>query len=641
MLGSNQLNNNDEPSRLDAIETRLYSKQGESLPVKRSKFFQRNFDEKRAWDENLPEERKLQFGAIFKVLIVALLFFVFSILVAYFFMMRGGNAISNSRIDISVRGPVAVRAGDETNLQISITNTNSVPLETADLVIEYPTGTRSAKDTKQEQLRVRQVLGRVASGETVNVSSNAILLGEEGIDKNIKIKLNYRIPGSVALFEKIKDYKVTISSSPINVVFNLPTQTIPGEKFKIVLKVVSNSETVLRNVLLRVSYPPGFKYEDSSVKPSYGNNVWALGDLAPRAERLVEISGRMVALSGDVKAFRAIVGTADEYNKGEISAVYSDLYRTIDVARPFVDLDIVLGNKSQNEYILPAGQSNKFQISWFNNLADEITDASIEVKIIGDAFDKLSVKADSGFYRSSDNTIIWNGDSYKELAKLEPGSSNKVNFDMTLSSPLPVEGYRASAPELTLIATMKGYRSADGVVRQPVEVSVEKKIKVQSEIRLIAESSYYTGPITNTGPIPPRADQETTYTIKLGVGNTANDLRGVTVTTYLPANVRWTGVYIPIDEDIRYNPNTRQVFWNVGDLKAGVGVTSPAKEVSFQIGVTPSLGNLNRSVPLTQAIEVRGEDVFTGVSLIGTSNGLTSNLNGDPQFKVEDGNVVE
>jgi hypothetical protein len=105
--------------------------------------------------------------------------------------------------------------------------------------------------------------------------------------------------------------------------------------------------------------------------------------------------------------------------------------------------------------------------------------------------------------------------------------------------------------------------------------------------------------------------------------------------------VRWTGVYIPTDEDIRYNPNTRQVFWNVGDLKAGVGVTSPAKEVSFQVGVTPSLGNLNRSVPLTQAIEVRGEDVFTGVSLIGTSNGLTSNLNGDPQFKVEDGNVVE
>ncbi|MEI6494530.1 MAG: hypothetical protein WCO03_00520 [bacterium] len=631
----------DEPSRLDLIQTRLYKRGGESLPVKRSKFFQRNFDEKRVWDESSSEERKLPFAGILKILVVALLFFILSVLAAYFFFSKGNNSISNSHIDINVRGPVAVRAGDETGLQISITNTNSVPLETADLIVEYPTGTRSSKDIKQEELRVRQVLGRVASGETVNVAARAVLLGEEGTDKNIKIRLSYRIPGSVALFEKVKDYKVTISSSPINIVFDLPTETIPGEKFKVAFKVVSNSETVLRNVLLNVSYPSGFKYEDSSIKPSYGNNIWALGDLAPKAERIVEINGQMAVSSGDTKAFRAVTGTASDDNKEEISAVYSDLYRTIGVARPFVDLDIVYGEKPQNEYILPVGQQNQFQITWSNNLSDEINDATVELKLVGDAFDKLSVKASGGFYRSSDDTIIWDKEGNVQLAKLEPGGNSKINFEFAAKAPLPIEGYRASAPEITLVATMKGYRSADGVVRQPVEVTTEKKIKIQSNISLTAEAAYYVGPFTNIGPMPPKADQETTYTIKLAVANTANDLKGVLVTTYLPANIRWAGVYAPNEEDIRYNPNTRQISWRLGEMKAGVGVTSAAREVLFQIGATPSLGNLRRSVPLTQAIEVRGEDTFTGTTLIGTTNGLTSNLNGDPQFKAEEGNVVE
>ena len=74
---------------------------------------------------------------------------LFSILFAYLSFRGGGNSISSDNIEIGLSGPVSIGAGEVLSLEIDVLNKNSVDLETADLLVEYPDGSRSAVDVKQ------------------------------------------------------------------------------------------------------------------------------------------------------------------------------------------------------------------------------------------------------------------------------------------------------------------------------------------------------------------------------------------------------------------------------------------------------------------------------------------------------------
>src|SRR3989338_10558694 len=108
--------------------------------------------------------------------------------------------------------------------------------------------------------------------------------------------------------------------------------------------------------------------------------------------------------------------------------------------------------------------------------------------------------------------------------------------------------------------------------------------KVTSDIDLTARAVYHEGPFANSGSIPPKVEQETTYTVFLALVNTANDVRDVRLEARLPAYVRWVGAVSPASEDVSYNGDTRRVSWRAWDLVAWKGVSSAPREVAFQIG---------------------------------------------------------
>ena len=71
---------------------------------------------------------------------------------------------------------------------------------------------------------------------------------------------------------------------------------------------------------------------------------------------------------------------------------------------------------------IPAGGKVTGTLNWSNNLPIEINDATVEIKISGKSFDRNQVSVgNGGFYRSSDNTIIWDRNSLYTLNDLNPG----------------------------------------------------------------------------------------------------------------------------------------------------------------------------------------------------------------------------
>lgn len=157
---------------------------------------------------------------------------------------------------------------------------------------------------------------------------------------------------------------------------------------------------------------------------------------------------------------------------------------------------------------------------------------------------------------------------------------------------------------------------------------------------LLSRGFYYIGPFTNTGPIPPVAEKETTYTITWTVTNTSNTLTGVKAVATIPSYIKWTGKINPSTEKISFNPLGGEIVWDVGEVKAGVGSTLAPKEVSFQVSFVPSLSQVGTSPTILSDTKVTGVDSFTKTEISETKSSVTTDLKFDPNFSTEGSRVV-
>jgi hypothetical protein len=156
-------------------------------------------------------------------------------------MFSGSNTISGENISISVNGPVSVGGGDELPFQVSIANQNTVPIQSATLIIEYPKGSRNSVDGKEISIERKQ-LDVVNAGELLNIPLSVRVFGEENEEKEIKISIDYRVTGSNATFHKVSEpLKFKVSTSPIVMTFETLKTVTSGQDVELKLNVQSNS----------------------------------------------------------------------------------------------------------------------------------------------------------------------------------------------------------------------------------------------------------------------------------------------------------------------------------------------------------------------------------------------------------------
>jgi hypothetical protein len=152
---------------------------------------------------------------------------------------------------------------------------------------------------------------------------------------------------------------------------------------------------------------------------------------------------------------------------------------------------------------------------------------------------------------------------------------------------------------------------------------------------------YYSGPFSNHGPIPPQAEKETTYTVVWNITNTSNNISKTKITSSLPPWVRFVGPVAPASEDLTYNPSTKEIVWNVGNLKRGTGITEMEREVAFQIAFTPSISQVGSLPALINDAVLTGHDDFANVSVRVNKYSLSTQLPNDPSLPPGGGRVAE
>ncbi len=571
---------------------------------------------------------------------VAFLFFAGSSIFAWYYIVNRAGVTSN--VGVYVTGPVSVAGGTEITLEISIVNQNKFPLELVDLVIDYPPGTKDAKDISKDLEILREGLGTIDSGEKVTRKVQIILFGSEREKKTIKARAEYHIPNSNASYENEKVVDILLETGPVEFVLDVLKEATINQEVELLLRIRSNTKSNLENILVKAEYPAGFSFTSSLPKPSSGNNIWDIAKLPPESTTTIRIKGVFTGEANVDRYFKFEGGVKDKLNPTKIAGIFASSLEAVRLVSPFIGAKLVMDNQnSEGEVVSTPGKNLSGSIEWKNNLDVPITDMVIEARILGEALDRRSVNAFSGFYRSSDNKITWNGNTNEELVRIDPDKSGNVNFSFS-TIPFSSETSLIKNQEVMIDISVSAKRPGESNVPEEIKSTIVQSVKLESEPRLNSRAVYYVGAFPNTGPLPPKVEEHTTYTVIWSLTNTANDLGNVTVTGSLPPYVSWVGKTAPTSERIIYDDKTGKVTWNAGSVPSGVGYTRASREVAFQVDLMPSANQVGETPILIKDQILRAEDTFTKTSIEdNTNSNVNTRISTDPNYSTELERVVE
>lgn len=578
----------------------------------------------------MPTRKRNRFRMI--TLVGGGMFFVIAAILASTYLFFGKNSISGNNITLEARGPFTIGGGDTFDFTVSMTNQNAVPIEAATLIIEYPFGTKSSTEAGKDLPRERRTIERLGPGEVYNIPLSAIIYGEENQEKQIRATIEYRVQGSNATFYRdAEPLNFKISSSPITLLVEAVEKITSGQEVKFQMTLVSNSPSVLEDLVVKAEFPFGFDYSGADPEPVAGEDTWRIASLKPEEKKTITLRGVVNGKTEEKRLFKFSAGAANERDPYILASILSTKQHEISMEQAFVDLGMTVNGKSTDS-VVGMREPALFDIAFQNTLGSTIYGAVIEVTLSGNAFNEQSVASGNGFYDSNTNTITWDATSVSGLREIAPGKTQNVSFSLTpyISETL------TRTPQVSATVSVKGKRVSEAKVSERLTDTVTRTVKVASAIALNSESFFTIGPFANSGPTPPIAEETTTYTAFMAVQNGSNAVSDGVVESTLPQYVKWTDQIDVSQGTLKYNASTRQLTWTIGDIDAGKVVTA-----AYQVSLLPSVSQVGTIPALVTGQRFRANDRFTGSVVRANAPDLSTQLNGDPDSAVRDGRVLD
>ncbi len=654
----------EEESSIERVRKRIYAKQAQSTVHQRRPLHEEAYKVESSWGTNEPASLGesepndvsraydpwtlskpvgMSARAGSSSLLRKFTVIVFSISTLFFLVAVGigGYVYYTGRSEVrpptlSWSGPLSVGAGDEVLYMLTIQNPNMVPLLAADLRVQFPPGARSPNNFDVALTEYRETLGTIGPRESKTATIRAVLFGPEEATQAIGTTLAYRLTDSETTFTSHSSTTVLLSRAPVSLSVKGVEEHTSGQPLTLTVELASSASKPVRAVALRALYPPGFQVTSVQPRPEEGNEYWKLGDMPTGTKKTFTISGILIGNGGEDRVFRFEVG--QEGTKGSLAGVLNTSTYTVALTRPFLDIALNLGEASGEVLVVKPNSTVAGSVGWKNNLAYPLSDVEVEATLKGSILDRQSVQVSNGFYRSLDETLVWTKQTDKNLELVSPGESGTLNFSFQSLGLAPSTGARN--PSMTLEISVRAKRIGQDNVPETLERVSTRTVRLETVLTLSPRAVWSVGPFINSGPVPPRADQTTTYTILWSLTNSTNEAKDVELSAELPIYVEWRNVISPEGAEVRFDETSRKVSWRVGAVAAGAGYESQAPEVAFQIAVTPSVAQQGSEISLIESQTLRGVDRFTGSVIETTYPDLTSRLTTDPAFAGQKGTVL-
>lgn len=534
--------------------------------------------------------------------------FVCGLIFSSFYILFGLNEISGQNISVEVTAPGSVGAGETIPIDIVVQNQNPVPVRSATLVVEYPAGTRSAENPTQVISGDRIPIEEIAAGETKNIPIRAVVFGETDDEKSINARLEYRVQGTNSTLERTLDPIVfQITSSPLVLQIDSIEKVAAGQEVDIEITVNSNAPSALQNVLVTAQYPSSFDFTEASPDPAFGQNTWQFDEIPSNGSTTMRITGAFTGGAEEEFVMDFSVGVPRNDNQYILESVYATARSEFVIEEPFIDVELLANDQSGDPVVLESDTRSEFTMRITNTLDEPVYDLYTTAQVSGNALEQDALQVSNGFYDSNTDLVRFDVTANDNLEEVGPGESFTLRF-----SNMPE---RVPTGELEVAVNVFARRVSEGRAQEQLVGSERIVVQYSSVIDGAAQVVHDEGLFNDTGPIPPVAGEETTYTIELIAEAGVNDLTETTVTASLPTYVTWLDTYEG-DGTISINPVNQEITWDIGSLSA-----DREAAVAFQVSLTPSRSQIGKTPVLLNTQYLRARDRFTG-SIIREDNRL-------------------
>ena len=289
------------------------------------------------------------------------------------------------------------------------------------------------------------------------------------------------------------------------------------------------------------------------------------------------------------------------------------------IERPFITVDLTIEGDADRSVILEPGRSSQVGINIKNTLNESVYDMVVEVVPSGNALGSKSIESGEGFYDSNKGVVRWEVANNPDFDQLLPGATRLLQFNI-----LPT--VRLDATSFDITVNVYARRVAERSAQEQLVGTVKATAKYLSSAKLTSRVTL------QSGPLPPKVGQASTYQITLVASAGTNDMTNTIVETSLPAYMNWRNEYDGPGA-VNFNPVTKKIEWNVGDIDS-----QSTKELTFSVGFVPSISQTGIVPLLVNRQSLKATDRFTGTALSAVSDQQDTEL--PPESGYEEGNGI-
>jgi len=556
-------------------------------------------------------------------------------------ILWGRSSFQVSKVGLNIKAQDEISSGEEIVLTIEYQNNNRVALNDVHLTLNYPQGVFSS-DGKQifQDTHSIGTIGKKSGGKE---EFKVRLVGEKGESKNISAKLNYKPQNISSHFENSNSSKVEINKILISINIEASEKAVAGQPVNYLIEYENKTDDDIYDLRIKLEYPSDFQFKSAEPAPKSQNenNLWEISALKANEKRSINLTGVLSGQEMENKVLKGAIGRIENDNFLQ----YSQSEAITQISPAPILLLINIG-ETDTECKANAGQELSYKISFKNNTDVALRELILKAYLKDSVFNVKEIDLNNkGFFDSRNNVITWSGADVKELGLLGPNQSGEVRFSVPIKKPLPIFNFNDKNFKANVIAEIQTLTIPAKFAGTELKFEKELDCKINSQLNLATKVYYYepSPGIYNTGPIPPKVDKLTTYTVHWIVTNTSNDLDAVQIKTVLPQGISWTNYQINKSNkgQVSYNERTKEVVWDVGRIAAGVGITMSAYELIFQIGLTPSINQVGQSPVLVNESTAEGKDLFTANNLNSITFPVDTSVPDDTRMGSSGEEVVE
>ncbi|XOU93924.1 MAG: hypothetical protein ACNFW9_03690 [Candidatus Kerfeldbacteria bacterium] len=581
-----------------------------------------------------PNRKKKTIWWVILILVVVLAATLFG----FYYFINQEDKFSGDNLDVEIKTPLLVSAGDGIEISITIYNRADVDIAASELILQLPEDYifNSSSPLANNEANNAWTIGQIKSGSSETVTIYGKMFGELNKNQSFSWLLNYTPANFSSQFQKSDQFDIAINDSVFDLNFTVPSKVVSGYASNYSFEIANKSSDDMINVRLSMNLPVDMTVDSYDPEPSNEPTIWDIELLKSGESYEVSFDAVLDAEEGDMREIDLQIGYLDDQRKFNIQKEESAI---VFVVNPQLLLTMSV-NASAEGFPVSSGDTLKYILNYENNSQSEVKDLLITAEIDGSMLDWDSLTDVNGGVISN-GAIAWDQDSIEDLASVKPGDEGEIAFSINLQNTLEVD----SEEDVNFLITSNASAISNNVVDfddGTLEVESNEVVnKINSQLILRAEGRYYDDEYIKVGlgSIPPQVGSETRYRIYWYVRNGANEVSPVVVSATLPTGVVWESNSKISAGNISYDPNTRKISWSINKVPEHVGQYLSEIWASFDVSITPTTDDIGNILILLDKSEIVSTDSFTEQEISISEDMITSALPDDPQA-IGQGEVV-